>query len=418
DGLSCTDLNEEGIYARYDIFEPEIDQYLRASPAQPADDAPNRALDLFGAPVTDPNGVDKPLDLRTSTLALARNIDYAGDLDVFRFMLAQPSTVHAWSTGALDTVGAILDSTGVNIEANDDEDVSAGHTNLNFGITRPLAAGTYYAQVAHFDPAGTGAYTLNLSATALPANYTDLWWNAAESGWGLNLNHQGNILFGTLFTYDASGAAMWLVMDRGDLQADGSFSGTLRRTTGPAFNASPWTSVAATTVGTMRLAFLNATTGTLTYTVNGVTVTKTITRQPFSTQPVCTFTTGDRSVATNYQDLWWNPSEPGWGLNVTHHGDIVFATLFTYDASGQGTWFVLSNAIKNSAGTYSGSLYATTGPAFNASPWTATTATSVGTMTLAFTSGNAATLTYSVNGVQVTKSIQREAFASPMSQCQ
>ena len=36
------------------------------------------------------------------------------------------------------------------------------------------------------------------------ANYTALWWNPAESGWGVNFNHQGNILFGTLFTYDAA----------------------------------------------------------------------------------------------------------------------------------------------------------------------------------------------------------------------
>ncbi len=47
------------------------------------------------------------------------------------------------------------------------------------------------------------------------ANYTALWWNPAESGWGVNFNHQGNTLFGTLFTYDASGAPLWLVMSNG-----------------------------------------------------------------------------------------------------------------------------------------------------------------------------------------------------------
>jgi Bacterial pre-peptidase C-terminal domain. len=160
DGLSCTDLDEQGIYSRFEIFEPEIDQYLRGAPA--SDDAPNRAQDLFSAPFADPNGVDKPLDLRGSTLVLSgKHIDYAGDVDVYRFRLTQQSSVHAWSTGALDTVGAILDSNGVNLQANDDEDVSAGHTNFNFGITRSLAPGTYYVQVAHFDAAGTGTYTLN-----------------------------------------------------------------------------------------------------------------------------------------------------------------------------------------------------------------------------------------------------------------
>ena len=184
DGLTCTNLDEYGLYSRFEILEPEIDPYIRIAP-QAADDAPNRAQDLFNAPVTDPNGADKPLNLRTTSLVFAnRRIDYAGDLDVYRFTLTQTASVHAWSTGSLDTVGSILDSNGVNLEANDDEDVSAGHTNFNFGITRSLDPGTYYVQVGHFDAGGTGAYTLNLKATASATNYTDLWWNAQESGWG------------------------------------------------------------------------------------------------------------------------------------------------------------------------------------------------------------------------------------------
>jgi hypothetical protein len=136
------------------------------------------------------------------------------------------------------------------------------------------------------------------------------------------------------------------------------------------------------------------------------------------TSPVCTFTTADRSSATNYQDLWWNPNESGWGVNVVHHGSVIFATLFTYDAAGQGKWFVLSHADQSTTGAFSGALYATTGSAFNASAWAATTPTAVGTMSFNFTSGNAGTLAYSVNGVQVTKQIQRQVFSSPTTQCQ
>ena len=169
----------------------------------------------------------------------------------------------------------------------------------------------------------------------------------------------------------------------------------------------------------MRVAFSANSDGTLTYTVNGVSVTKSITRQVFATPtPTCSWTTSDRSTATNYQDLWWNPAESGWGVNVTHQGNILFATLFTYDAAGQGKWFVLSNGTKTGAGAYSGKLYVTAGPAFNASPWVAATSTAVGTMSFNFTSGNAGTLTYTVNGVPVTKAIQREVFASPATQCQ
>ena len=42
----------------------------------------------------------------------------------------------------------------------------------------------------------------------------------------------------------------------------------------------------------------------------------------------------------------------------------------------------------------------------------------VGTMTFQFTSGNAGTLNYTVNGISVTKAIQREVFSTPTTQCQ
>ena len=121
-------------------------------------------------------------------------------------------------------------------------------------------------------------------------NYTDLWWKADESGWGLNITHQDDILFGTLFSY-ASGAGssnpgLWLVMSEGRRQGDGSYLGNLYRTTGPAFNAVPFTPIGAadqTVVGTMRLRFTDGNNGTLNYTVNGVNVEKAITRIPFAT---------------------------------------------------------------------------------------------------------------------------------------
>jgi hypothetical protein len=79
---------------------------------------------------------------------------------------------------------------------------------------------------------------------------------------------------------------MWLVMSNGNRQADGSYSGELRRTTGPAFNAVPFTPITAadqTVVGTMRLRFSDGNNGILEYSVNGTNVTKPITRIPFST---------------------------------------------------------------------------------------------------------------------------------------
>jgi lysyl endopeptidase len=416
DGLSCTDLNEYALYDRFEVFEPEIDQYISGNIR--TDDAPNRVQDFTGVAVTDP-----PIDQKAKVYPNMQ-INYPGDVDVFRFTLVAPvSNVHIYATGGLDTVGVLMDSTGTEIDANDDESSAS----TDFGITHSLQAGTYFVGVGHWVPTAVGTYTLNITTTtstpAATVNYTDLWWNSpanSESGWGLNLNHQGDIMFATLFTYDASGNPLWLVMSNGAKQADGSFTGTIYTTTADAFNASPWNAAhtSATSVGTMTLAFPDANTGTLTYTYNGTTVTKHIIRENFSTPVTCTFVTTDRSTLTNYQDLWWNPNESGWGINITHQGDIIFATLFDYDATGHATWWVLANGAKTGTGNYSGDLYTVKGPVFNASPWSATMATKVGTMSLQFASGTTGTLTYSVNGVTVTKQIQRQVFSSPNTKCQ
>jgi hypothetical protein len=265
-----------------------------------------------------------------------------------------------------------------------------------------------------------------LSATTASSttNYTALWWNPAENGWGVNFTHQGNILFGTLFTYDANRTPLWLVMSNGDLQPDGSYSGGLYRTTGPAFNANPFTPITAanyTTVGTMSVSFSGANAGTLRYTVNGVQVTKSIERLVYGARAAnCVPTTASRASSTNYQDLWWNAAEGGWGVNVTHQDNTLFATLFTYDVSGRDLWLVMSGGLRQPDGSYLGVLYRASGPAFNANPFTPITSsdlTEVGTMRFQFADGERGTLSYTVNGAPVTKAITRLVFSSPVAAC-
>jgi len=411
--MSCTVLNEDALYSRLEVFVPEIAPYVSVA-GKAADDAPNRVQDFASIPL-DLGGADKPLDTVNGPVARdGKRIDYAGDVDLYRFTLNSTSWVSAWTEGGnLDTVGSILDGRGVNIVSNDDATASSNHA----GVTVKLAPGTYYFQVQHWDPAATGAYNVRLRADHLDDNYTDLWWNPAESGWGININHQDSTLFATIFTYDASGAPMWLVMSNGTRLGAGSYQGTLFRTTGSAFNAVPFTGASPAAVGNLRLDFADASHGTLTYTVNGTTVTKSITRQVFSTAPSCTWSAFDRSASDNFQDLWWNPNESGWGVNLTHQGSILFATLFTYDATGKGLWLVMSNGAQTAPGKFNGTLYQTTGPAFNASPWTAATPQPVGSMSFSFVDGNTGTLTYTYNGTSVTKSIQRQVFGALRTDC-
>jgi hypothetical protein len=407
-GMSCTNLDEEALYGRFEIFYPQMVQYLRATGPTP-DDTQNRVADYATV------AADTPLNGRTVTLD--RRIEYIGDVDMFRFTLSAPATVTVGSAGTLDTTGTLLDGQGDYIETNDDKDT----TTTNFEITRELQPGTYYVLVTPWDADGVGAYRLSMTATAPTStgvNYTDLWWNSSESGWGINLAHQGDIIFATLYTYDAGANPVWFFMSNGAKQPDGSYSGTIARASGPAFNANPWTPITPITVGTMRLTFTTANSATLDYTVNGVSVTKGITRYQFSTPTTCLPTTTDRAAASNYQDLWWNPAESGWGVNLAHQGNLIFATLYTYDSGGNPMWLAMSAGQLSGTRTYQGALHRYNGPAFNASPWTpAASGTQVGTMTLAFSNGKTGTLTYTVNGVQVVKQITRYEFSDPKPQC-
>jgi lysyl endopeptidase len=324
--------------------------------------------------------------------------------------------VSAWTEGPnIDTVGAILDANGAWLESNDDATADSNH----FGVTRALAAGRYYVQVGHWEPDGTGTYNLRIRADRVDAvNYTDLWSDPSENGWGININHQGNTLFATLYTYDANGAPMWLVMSNGDRQPDGSFQGPLYRGTGPAFNAQPWGATALTSVGSMRIAFTGSKTATLTYTVGGTQVTKAISRFEYASPSSCKWSAFDRAYTFNFQDLWLSPSEPGWGVNLAQQGTVVFATLFTYDRGGRDLWLVMSQGDQTAAGGFTGTLYRTSGPAFNASPWVPAQATAVGTMGFSFTDGNHGVLTYTYDGTTVTKQIQRYVFGAVRPSCE
>jgi hypothetical protein len=342
---------------------------------------------------------------------------------VFRFSLSAAGTVNLGTGGSMDTIGTLMDEKGKAITANDD----VANGNLNFGISRSLQAGTYYVMVAPWEADGTGSYTFTMSATTdetppptsgTGPNYSDLWWNSSESGWGINLSHQGDVIFALVYTYDTNGTPMWLVMSNGNKQSDGSYQGSLYRSTGQWFLAPGWSPNHLTEVGTMRIVFASASTATVTYSVNGVGLTKQIQRFAYaSPTTTCTFSTASRAASTNYQDLWWNPAESGWGISLVHQGSILFGLLYVYDTNGSPLWLSMSNGAKTGDRSYSGSLYTSSGPSFFASPWTAATTVPIGNMALQFSDGENGTLTYTVNGLQVVKQIKRTVYANPTPLC-
>lgn len=235
------------------------------------------------------------------------------------------------------------------------------------------------------------AFFLFAMAAALPAratsysiDFTDIWWNAAESGWGLNVIQQQELLFVTLYHYGSDNTPRWFVasgLAPVVPQPSGltRFTGTLFQTAGPfyglgAFNPA---SVTTTPVGTMTLSFNSAATGTLSYTVGGTTVAKEITRYAFRA-PIATgdYVGGMYAIATGCPGGALNgPSyitglmkvaqgqevQGASSLTITVSPDTGISCVYNGSMTGQGrvatlsggTWQCVSNGASLNRGSFS-----------------------------------------------------------------
>jgi len=113
-------------------------------------------------------------------------------------------------------------------------------------------------------------------------DYTDLWWNANESGWGITLTQQFGIIFAAWYTYDANGKPIWYAATNCPATPTGC-TGELYRADGGVPLTAAWNGAKPTPskVGDVTFTFSDASNGLMRYTVNGVTTSRLITRQPF-----------------------------------------------------------------------------------------------------------------------------------------
>lgn len=117
----------------------------------------------------------------------------------------------------------------------------------------------------------------------------------------------------------------------------------------------------------------------------------------------------------NYSDLWWSPSESGWGMSIVQGAtNLLFAVWFVYSPSGEPVWYSLQPGTWTSSNvysTYTGPIYRTTGAYFGSTFNPASVRINqVGTGTLSFRNANRATFRYTVDGVQGEKNIERMAI--------
>ena len=174
-------------------------------------------------------------------------------------------------------------------------------------------------------------------------NYTDMWFNASESGWGVNFTQDYNgPIFATFFVYTAAGAPTWVVAVLALDPVSGVYSGTLYETGGGApltsqsFNPA---TVQESDVGTASFTPMDAANGTLTYTYRGSAVVKQITREPLYTADTVsnatflTFTSG----GTAYVSIIDSRNNGQCSANYPAH-----QTLF-------GNWRIFPTAVTSSS---------------------------------------------------------------------
>lgn len=253
--------------------------------------------------------------------------------------------------------------------------------------------------------------SLRMPADPAPVavDFTGLWFDPKQPGWGVFLDQQGATVFATLFTHDPAGHPTWLFMSNGARQPDGSFSGDLHRTRGPLAEALKNVSAA----GSLRFEpGLDANRATLTYYVDGGLHTRSVQRfRSADAARACHWRVDGHDVpreATSLTALWSNPADPGWGLAVSHQGATAFAVLFTYDEQNRPTWVVMSTGKLDSRGAFVGDVYRAVGEKIE----------TTGQMALSFPSPERGMLRYRLGGLDFRGPIIRQSFSRLTSHCQ
>lgn len=120
-------------------------------------------------------------------------------------------------------------------------------------------------------------------AAPMSPDPTGYWYNAGESGWGATIAQQKETLFVILFVYDEQKKPEWFVASSVRDTGVGVFTGTLYRMSGPWFGMTfDPAQVGSQAVGTLTVLYKSNFGGErpiqLSYTVNGVAVTKELAR--------------------------------------------------------------------------------------------------------------------------------------------
>jgi hypothetical protein len=209
------------------------------------------------------------------------------------------------------------------------------------------------------------------AATSFSTDQSDLYYIAAESGWGMQLVQRGSVIFATLFVYGTNNLPTWYTATMDATGTLGVWSGDLYATTGPWFGTVPFApaNVVLTKVGTMTWTNQTVDTGNVTYTVNGLIVSKNVVRQTlvlddYSGTYLAAVHTGITDCTNPGDDLAPTDFPLLFTITVTQSGSSMTVTM-----SALGLSQTISGVLSQSGqfGTVLGTYTDSTGDAGNAS---------------------------------------------------
>lgn len=106
-----------------------------------------------------------------NTKTLSGSIEESADVDYFKFTPTISGTYKFYTSGSLDTIGTLYNSSNTQLTTNDDDSSNIGSGGRNFAFTYTLTANTtYYLKVGAYSN-NTGDYTLNIvTPNSLPSD--------------------------------------------------------------------------------------------------------------------------------------------------------------------------------------------------------------------------------------------------------
>jgi hypothetical protein len=248
------------------------------------------------------------------------------------------------------------------------------------------------------------------------SHLTGQWWTPGQGGWGLSIAQQGSVLVPIWYTYDLAGRPTWLLGSGLSLQTDGSYTGPLFRSTGTPFALMNQTASLLTTtqVGTLQLK-PDGSELIMSYQLDGRSGTHRLQQLLPAPNPTCLPVLGSRAQARNATDVWWNPLESGWGLQMSEFGDQLFVTWYTYGNNGEPMWLV-AQLPRVQGNRFEGELLRPNSgtPYTNINgPATSFPVPTVGSLRVEFNSGDSAQFRYTLDGITRERTIRRFEFSGP-----